>query len=208
MRGYKKCPKCGKEMLYEILSTTSAQWACVCGYTEPVTETQQICRSIDSQSKRKTESNISYSILDDYFTWVRDYRIFSDSVGLGKFINFDGLLDETRPEGFSETQLSPSLTRLTTPLLMADRDAVEIYIKREQDGRILISDDGETIRSLDQYSEEEILTIKTVFREFLQKSHIDVQEDGELVIYCTEQNLPSKIHMLLRYILAITRWMS
>ena len=72
----------------------------------------------------------------------------------------------------------------------------------------MISDDGETIRSLDQYSEEEILTIKTVFREFLQKSHIDVQEDGELVIYCTEENLPSKIHMLLRCILTITRWMS
>lgn len=31
---FKKCPKCGRYMIYEIVSTLQSRWICTCGYSE------------------------------------------------------------------------------------------------------------------------------------------------------------------------------
>mgnify|MGYP005904860043 CR=1 FL=1 len=105
----------------------------------------------------------------------------------------------------SEVLLNPKTSRITTPFLDFDSDAIEIYIDRT-DGGYYITDDGATIANLDFYNlgvrpgthRDEILT--TIVRSF----GVTRSDDGQLYVIADDKNLGLKMHLLIQCVSKIS----
>ena len=95
---------------------------------------------------------------------------------------------------------------ITTPFLNVYNDAVEIYCKRQDDGKIMIADGGETLSNLSLAG----ITFnnrgkrKQIFHEILLNYNIQVKEDELFIIADDESKFPQAKHNLLSAISKIS----
>lgn len=115
------------------------------------------------------------SSLDLYFKWLR--------------------------EKFSE-ETSGQWTELVTPFLDKNNDHIQMYF-RETNGKIVITDAGQTFSNLDMLgfprTEKRMDVIATIFRGF----NVDWSEDQSIEITCEKEKFPEKFHAMLQTILSV-----
>ena len=94
---------------------------------------------------------------------------------------------------------------ISTPFLGAFNDFIEIYVRRE-DGGILLSDDGETLRNLEAQGCDVLRNLERLkFAEAIVHDHgVRLnRESGELLVEAQASNFPQKKHELISAVLEI-----
>ncbi|GIV44048.1 MAG: hypothetical protein KatS3mg035_1171 [Bacteroidia bacterium] len=92
---------------------------------------------------------------------------------------------------------------ISTPFTDVYNDTIEIYVKK-QNGEILLSDDGQTLRNLELSGVEisRSLNRKLLLDSILLNYGVNLN-NGELIIKANEQNFPQKKHNLISAIVEV-----
>ncbi len=93
--------------------------------------------------------------------------------------------------------------KISTPFTDVYNDTIDIYVKK-QNGEILLSDDGQTLRNLELSGVEisRSLNRKLLLDNILLTYGVNLN-NGELIIKANEQNFPQKKHNLISAILEV-----
>ena len=114
-------------------------------------------------------------LIDSYYKWLRDKTILKE----GK-----------------------DIVQISTPYLNAHNDAIQIYLKREED-KYILSDEGETISELEMYG----CSLESGKRSKILKSILQgfgvVLNDGVIQNTATSDDFPLKKHCLIQAILSV-----
>lgn len=108
--------------------------------------------------------------------------------------------------GFSQTAISNSTVRLTTPFLNRNNDHVEVYITNNGNDEYLVSDMGETLDELDMSG----ININSserrqrIFQSILNSHELKLGNEKEILAVTNYENMPSHIHMLTQGMIKIS----
>lgn len=121
-------------------------------------------------------------------------------------INFKEIYLNWLHENIEQYKIGENIYRISFPYIDRNNDCIEIYIKIQQDGSYLLTDDGETINEL-EFSGFDIFSSskrKTVLHRILNSHGVSLHNNRELVISCSKNELPIKKHMLTQCIIKIS----
>lgn len=91
---------------------------------------------------------------------------------------------------------------ISTPFLDRHNDGILLYVKQDSSGKILINDDGFTIRDLEMSGYNFTKTRRMVLEKYLRYYGVQLIND-ELSIEADVSDFPQKKHFLLQCILAV-----
>lgn len=113
-------------------------------------------------------------MVNQYYSWLRDNTIINE-------------LDE--------------FTEITTPFLDRHNDCIQLYVRKEKDNNIYISDDSYTIDDL-QLSGIDINTPKRkeLLKNILTSYGVNINKDNELFVICSEKDFSLKKHFFIQAI--------
>lgn len=92
---------------------------------------------------------------------------------------------------------------ITTPFVNHMNDYIQIYLKRDADDRILITDDGETIKNLEMEGLEFSTPSRKKELEVILNGFGITVNDYELTTYATSQTFPMRKHNFIQAVLAV-----
>jgi len=118
------------------------------------------------------------SMINDYYAWLRDKNILK--------------------------QVDNQWTEITTPFLDRHNDHIQIYLKKNDNGSIILTDDGYTIEDLEMSgcsfdnSEKRQKLLEVTLNSFGIK-----KEDNQLIVSANPSNFNFRKHSLIQGILAV-----
>lgn len=92
---------------------------------------------------------------------------------------------------------------IRTPFVNHMNDYIQIYLKRDADDRILITDDGETIKNLEMEGLEFSTPSRKKELEVILNGFGITVNDYELTTYATSQTFPMRKHNFIQAVLAV-----
>ncbi|MBU2443955.1 MAG: DUF1828 domain-containing protein [Bacteroidetes bacterium] len=92
---------------------------------------------------------------------------------------------------------------ITTPFVNHINDYIQIYLKRDENDRILITDDGETIKNLEMEGVEFTTPSRKKELEVILNGFGIAIKDDKLINYATPQTFPMRKHNFIQAILAV-----
>lgn len=118
-------------------------------------------------------------IINDYLKWIKDNT-------------------------FIEEVDRNNLAKISVPFLDRHNDQVEVYVKKIDNNKFLLTDDGFTLNDLNQ-SGVDLNSPKRdqIFRTIVNGFGVKMGEDSSLFIEATRDNLGQKKHYLIQAILAV-----
>lgn len=113
-------------------------------------------------------------------------------------LDFTSLYLNWLRENTEQFRISDNTFRITLPFLDRNNDEIEIYVIIQGDGTYLLTDDAQTLNELDfsgfgiSRSERRRKILESVISAY----GVDVTDENELIVSCTEADLAVKKHML------------
>lgn len=104
-------------------------------------------------------------------------------------------------DSITERQLETGWTEISTPFLDCYNDGIAVYA-REEDGRILLSDDGAVASATICLGGMPAQGKQEAFRDFLRPYGVEVLPDWELQMPATPETYPIRFHLFLQAIMA------
>lgn len=109
-------------------------------------------------------------------------------------------------ESIEQFKIQENLYRITLPYLDRNNDCTEIYIQINENNTFHLTDDGETIGEL-ELSNFDIFSSKrrkAILYSILNAHGVQLSENKELFINCSNNELPQKKHMLSQCMIKIS----
>lgn len=109
-------------------------------------------------------------------------------------------------ENIQEKQIDNNTFRVTTPFLDRNNDHIEVYVIKEYDNSIIITDDGSTIGELELsgFSFDGSRKRKEAL-DFILNSHgVSIGDNKDLFVKANLSNFPAKKHMLTQCMIKVS----
>ncbi|OHW63128.1 hypothetical protein EUAN_09120 [Andreesenia angusta] len=109
-------------------------------------------------------------------------------------------------ENIEEKQISENIFRITTPFLDRNNDHIEVYVVKESNGSLTITDDGNTLGelALSGFSIQGSPKRKHALETILKSHGVSMGDDGDLFVEANMSNFPSKKHMLTQCMIKVS----
>lgn len=121
-------------------------------------------------------------------------------------ITFSDIYANWIKESMQEKQITDNIFRITTPFLDRNNDHIEVYVTKEKDGSIIITDDGSTMGelSLSGFSIKGSRKREEALNNILNSHGVSIGSSSDLFVKTNMMNFPSKKHMLTQCMIKVS----